>query len=186
MAMPDDYLHGHPEPVLRSHRWRTAENSSGHLLEHLRPTDVLLDVGCGPGTITVDLASRVAIAIGVDASADVVAAADRAGPGAGSGPAVSFGAADVAGLPFADGTFDVVHIQDGNEVAQSHSGCFAPVVRPRHTRARRSPGLNLGWLRGPGIRAAPSTVNCQAYSRVSLCGCLILAPRRAVLQMRLT
>lgn len=54
------YTHGHHESVLRSHRWRTAENSAGYLLPHLEPGQSLLDVGCGPGTITVDLARRVA------------------------------------------------------------------------------------------------------------------------------
>ena len=54
------YTHGHHESVLRSHRWRTAENSAHHLLPHLVPGQSLLDVGCGPGTITVDLARRVA------------------------------------------------------------------------------------------------------------------------------
>ena len=54
------YTHGHHESVLRSHRWRTAENSAGYLLPHLRPSDTLLDVGAGPGTITADLADRVA------------------------------------------------------------------------------------------------------------------------------
>ena len=38
----------------RSHRWRTAANSAGYLLPHLRPQDRLLDVGVGPGTITVE------------------------------------------------------------------------------------------------------------------------------------
>src|SRR5580704_9535601 len=50
------YTHGHHESVLRSHTWRTAENSAGYLLPHLRPGLSLLDIGCGPGTITVDLA----------------------------------------------------------------------------------------------------------------------------------
>src|SRR6185369_9342143 len=54
------YTHGHHESVLRSHRWRTATNSAAHLLPHLAPGQSLLDVGCGPGTITVDLAARVA------------------------------------------------------------------------------------------------------------------------------
>jgi ubiquinone/menaquinone biosynthesis C-methylase UbiE len=44
---------------LRSHTWRTAENSAGYLLAALRPGLDLLDVGCGPGTITLDLARRV-------------------------------------------------------------------------------------------------------------------------------
>ena len=54
------YTHGHHESVLRSHRWRTAENSAGYLLAHLSPGDRLLDVGCGPATITADLAELVA------------------------------------------------------------------------------------------------------------------------------
>ena len=51
------YTHGHHESVLRSHRWRTAENSAAYLLPHLGPARTLLDVGCGPGTITADLAA---------------------------------------------------------------------------------------------------------------------------------
>jgi len=51
------YTHGHHDSVLRSHRWRTAENSAGYLLPHLAPGMSLLDVGCGPGTITSDLAA---------------------------------------------------------------------------------------------------------------------------------
>ncbi len=45
----DRYSHGHDESVLRSHRWRTAENSAGFLLPHLTPGQRVLDVGCGPG-----------------------------------------------------------------------------------------------------------------------------------------
>ena len=50
------YTHGHHDSVLRSHRWRTAENSAGYLLPYLTSGMSLLDIGCGPGTITVDLA----------------------------------------------------------------------------------------------------------------------------------
>ena len=32
----DTYLHGHHDSVLRSHRWRTAENSAGYLLRLTR------------------------------------------------------------------------------------------------------------------------------------------------------
>ena len=56
-ARVDTYTHGHAEPVLQSHRWRTAENSAGYLLPSAAPGLDLLDVGCGPGTITVDLAA---------------------------------------------------------------------------------------------------------------------------------
>ena len=64
----DTYTHGHAEPVLQSHRWRTAENSAAYLLPVLRPGLDLLDVGCGPGTITVDLAARVAPGPGASGS----------------------------------------------------------------------------------------------------------------------
>jgi hypothetical protein len=49
----DVYTHGHHESVLRSHRWRTAENSAGYLLPSLRQGMAVVDVGCGPGTITI-------------------------------------------------------------------------------------------------------------------------------------
>jgi hypothetical protein len=31
----DTYIHGHADSVLRSHRWRTADNSAAYLLPHL-------------------------------------------------------------------------------------------------------------------------------------------------------
>src|SRR5260370_42617046 len=89
----DTYLHGHHDSVLRSHRWRTAENSAGYLLARLAPGARVLDVGCGPGTITVDLACRVPAGqvTGLHAAADVLALArqeaDRRGPAHPAGPA---------------------------------------------------------------------------------------------------
>jgi ubiquinone/menaquinone biosynthesis C-methylase UbiE len=106
----ETYTHGHHESVLRSHRWRTAENSAGYLLPRLVAGASLLDVGCGPGTITLDLARRVAPGrvVGVDAVADVLEAA-RADAAAAGVDNVSYQVADVYDLPFDDGTFDLVH-----------------------------------------------------------------------------
>jgi ubiquinone/menaquinone biosynthesis C-methylase UbiE len=103
----DVYTHGHHETVLRSHRWRTAENSAGYLLPHLRPGMSLLDVGCGPGTITVDLAVRIApgTAIGIDRAHAAISEARQTG---GTGD-VEFKTADVYALEFDDASFDVVH-----------------------------------------------------------------------------
>jgi ubiquinone/menaquinone biosynthesis C-methylase UbiE len=109
--MPDiPYTHGHHDSVLRSHRWRTAENSAGYLLDRLRPGMALLDVGCGPGTITCDLARRLAPGrvVGVDASAEVIAEA-RAAAVEADIPSVSFEVGDVFDLVFEDASFDVVH-----------------------------------------------------------------------------
>lgn len=107
--MPDAYTHGHHESVLRSHRWRTAENSAAYLLPHLRAGMSVLDVGSGPGTITADLAARVAPGrvVGTDASAAVVAQATA--DFAGEASHLSFEVGDAYALPYADGEFDVVH-----------------------------------------------------------------------------
>ena len=108
--MPDPYAHGHHESVLRSHRWRTAENSAAYLLPALAPGVSMLDVGAGPGTITLDLAERVAPGPvrGVDASADVVTQAEAARVASGLDNA-SFAVDDAYALDSADGAWDVVH-----------------------------------------------------------------------------
>jgi SAM-dependent methyltransferase len=104
------YTHGHHESVLRSHTWRTAENSAGYLLPHLRPGLSLLDVGCGPGTITVDLA-RIVLpgqVIGLDASDEVVAQARALGAES-EATNVRFEVGDLFTLEYDDASFDVVH-----------------------------------------------------------------------------
>jgi SAM-dependent methyltransferase len=104
------YTHGHHEAVLRSHTWRTAANSAAYLLPHLRPGLSLLDIGCGPGTITVDLARHVAPGpvIGLDAAPEVVEQA-RAHAAESGATSVDFETGDVYELRFPDDTFDVVH-----------------------------------------------------------------------------
>ena len=74
------YSHGHHNSVLRSHRWRTAENSAAYLLPRLKPADRLLDVGIGPGTITIDLAGRLSegSVVGIDSAPAAVAATQDA------------------------------------------------------------------------------------------------------------
>ncbi len=106
----ETYSHGHAEAVLRSHRWRTAENSAGYLLPLLRPTDRLLDIGTGPGTIAVDLAVRLSAGsvTGVDNAPAAVAEARRLAAERGlRNLTVTDG--DVYALGYSDGAFDVVH-----------------------------------------------------------------------------
>jgi SAM-dependent methyltransferase len=101
------YAHGHHESVLRSQRWRTAANSAAYLLDRVVAGRDVLDVGCGPGTITIDFARRVAPGrvVGVD-RAEVVDVARREAEGVAN---VEFCVGDVYRLPIADATFDVVH-----------------------------------------------------------------------------
>lgn len=107
------YTHGHHESVLRSHRRRDAANSAAYLLPHLRPDIALLDVGCGPGTITIDLAARITEGrvVGIDRAEEVVALAREtaAADGRDLGSRLEFRAADCYALPFDDDAFDVVH-----------------------------------------------------------------------------
>ena len=102
------YTHGHHESVLRSHRWRTVENSAAYVAARFTPGARVLDVGCGPGTITVDIASRVAPGrvIGIDASSDVIGQAQRDASGVDN---VEFTTGDVDALDHPDASFDVVH-----------------------------------------------------------------------------
>jgi SAM-dependent methyltransferase len=123
------YTHGHHESVLRSHTWRTAENSAAYLLPHLRPGQTLLDVGCGPGTITADLALLVAPgeAVGIDAAADVVARATEHAAGLGI-PSLRFEVGDLFALGYPDASFDVIHL---HQVLQHVADPVAALVELR-------------------------------------------------------
>ncbi|KAK7536517.1 S-adenosyl-L-methionine-dependent methyltransferase [Phyllosticta citricarpa] len=106
------YLLGHSRAVVDAHSRRTAQSCAAHLLPHLKPTHKVLDVGCGPGSITTTLAPFVpeGHVTGVDYSPEVIALAERLAAAVPSGVTnVSFQTADAFALPFADGTFDVVH-----------------------------------------------------------------------------
>ncbi|MEU6881866.1 methyltransferase domain-containing protein [Streptomyces sp. NPDC046712] len=129
------YTHGHHESVLRSHSWRTAANSAAYLIPELRPGLDVLDVGCGPGTITADLASLVAPGrvTAVDAAEDVLDKARAAAAERGV-ENVEFGVADVHALDFPDDSFDVVH---AHQVLQ-HVG--DPVQALREMRRVCRPG----------------------------------------------
>lgn len=129
------YTHGHHESVLRSHRWRTAANSAAYLIGELRPGMAVLDVGCGPGTITADLAALVAPApvTAVDTSEEIL---DRAAEVAAERGLdnIEFTTADVHALEFPDDSFDVVH---AHQVLQ-HVG--DPVQALREMRRVCRPG----------------------------------------------
>lgn len=104
------YTHGHHESVLRSHTWRTAANSAAYLLPSLKPHMKVLDIGCGPGTITADLAALVpdGHVTGVDRVPEILEQARSTATGRGLAN-VDFAVADVHALDYPDDTFCVVH-----------------------------------------------------------------------------
>ncbi|KAA8900436.1 UbiE family methyltransferase [Sphaerosporella brunnea] len=133
---PDQvYIQGHNEAVLKSHRWRTAANSASYLLPTLRSSTKLLDVGCGPGTMTCDFARLCPDGhiTGLDYSASVLAAAS-AEAASQALTNVAFTVGDIRSLPFPDDTFDVVH---AHQVLQHLSD---PVHALREMRRVARPG----------------------------------------------
>ena len=86
---------------------RTASREAAFLLPHLRPSMQLLDVGCGPGSITLGLAGVVVPGqvVGIDMQSAQIEQA-RALAHARGVTSVRFEVADIYGLPFPDGSFD--------------------------------------------------------------------------------
>ncbi len=108
--MDDVYLHGHQPSVIASHGVRTAADSAAYLRPHLRAGASVLDVGCGPGTITLDLAEAVGPGrvVGIEPVERPLVEARRNAAARGDAR-TTFMRADVHELPWETGTFDVTH-----------------------------------------------------------------------------
>lgn len=125
------YTHGHHESVLRSHASRTVADSAAYLVPHLGPGQRILDVGCGPGSLTADLVAHApgCEMTAIDASVEVIEQARAA-----HGDVASFATGDVYALDADDDTFDVVH---AHQVLQHLA---EPVAALREMRRVAKPG----------------------------------------------
>src|SRR5262249_35028760 len=106
----ETYTHGHAPATVRQHGRRTADEAAAFLLPELRPGMRLLDVGCGPGSITLGLAQRLAPGegVGVDLSTETRAAARRTVEAQGV-TNLTYREGSVYQLPFPDASFDVAY-----------------------------------------------------------------------------
>lgn len=104
------YALGHGEEAVKSHASRTAQNSAAYLLPHLQPTFNLLDVGCGPATISCSFAEilKEGSVTGVDYSEEIVGKASKLAQEKGL-KNCTFKQGDAYKLDFGDESFDVVH-----------------------------------------------------------------------------
>ena len=149
------YTHGHGPAVLEGHSRRGALDSAGYLLPRLHPGMDLLDVGCGPASITADLAELVAPGrvVALDASPAALEAARATLEARGLLDRVELAAGDVFALPFEDGAFDVVHAHQVIQHVDEPVAALAEmrrVARPGGTVAVRDAVYSaMSWFPRP-------------------------------------
>lgn len=102
------YLHGYSEAFQRYHSRRTLVADAPFMLSYLRSGLSVLDCGCGPGSITCDMAEVVAPGqvIGIDISGVQLDRARKLADRRGI-ENIRFETGDIYELPFADRSFDV-------------------------------------------------------------------------------
>jgi SAM-dependent methyltransferase len=134
MTTKDDYERYLRERHRPNHARRTAERWASFFTPHLRPGMRVLDLGCGPCSITKDLGDS----IGVDLEPESM----------GGVPVVS---ADAARLPFPDASFDAIF---SNALLQ-HVPDAQAVVNEARRVARPGAVIGLGDADWDGVLMAP-------------------------------
>ena len=110
MVKRDVYTHGHQPAAVKQHAKRTAEGCAQFVRPVISPQSKILDVGCGPGSITIGLARWAAngSVTGIDVGEEVLQTAQQAVDEAGISN-ISLEQASVYELPYADSSFDLTY-----------------------------------------------------------------------------
>jgi 2-polyprenyl-3-methyl-5-hydroxy-6-metoxy-1,4-benzoquinol methylase len=158
MAMNENYTPGYSANAVDFMARRSLETHAQFLLPHLKPGIRLLDVGCGPGTITIGLAKAVTPGevIAVDASSSQIEVARQRALAAGISN-VQFQCESVYSLPFNNNEFDVIF---AHAVLEHLKDPVAAILELR--RVLKPDGLIA--LRSPdwgGFIVAPETPGLQ-------------------------
>jgi ubiquinone/menaquinone biosynthesis C-methylase UbiE len=159
------YTPGHSDNATAFMARRTAESHAQFFLPYLRPGMCLLDCGCGPGTITLGLAERVApgFVVGIDLSAEQCEIATRNAREAGV-ENVQFQPSLVYSLPFPDAHFDAVfahalfeHLAEPVRATQE----IFRVLKPGGVVGLRAPDWG-GFLLEPDTPEVQAALDCYA------------------------
>ncbi|EGW33709.1 putative SAM-dependent methyltransferase [Spathaspora passalidarum NRRL Y-27907] len=112
------YSKGYKKEVSNTHAWRTVDNAVPFIIPVIKPNFKVLDVGCGPGTITVDIGANYLTeggsVIGVEPTQQVLDSAEAhkkkyAEEHNKNLDNILFQTGSIYELPFEDNTFDLVH-----------------------------------------------------------------------------
>ncbi|CAD1809425.1 Methyltransferase domain family protein [Candida parapsilosis] len=108
------YNKGYKKSISDTHATRTVDNSVRYITKVLKPEFKVLDVGCGPGSITIDIAKNYLTEggsiIGVEPTKEIIDTANNLKQSiAADLDNISFQIGSIYNLPFEDNTFDLVH-----------------------------------------------------------------------------
>lgn len=158
--------------LMRALEWRLLER----WLQQ-RPARRVLDVGCGHGLYSLDLARRGATLIGCDLDRNALSDAQRSSHGLGLGGRAGFVVADGTELPLPEGEFDLVvcncvleHIADDGAALAAMTRVLRPGGMLYLTVDSARPDLALGFLQDlpegiktrvlrPQVLAAPDVLD---------------------------
>ena len=158
------YAMGYSNIFMEMLQQRSAPRNAGHLLPLLRPGMTLLDLGCGPGSITSGLAAAVhpGKTHGVDLNEEQLGLARRQAQELGL-ENLEFHQSNALRLPFPDQHFDAVHCHG----FLMHSPCIKDqleeilrVLKPRGVLASRDMDVPTSFI-------TPATLNHEIFGMLA-------------------
>ncbi|KIX07744.1 uncharacterized protein Z518_02398 [Rhinocladiella mackenziei CBS 650.93] len=159
------YTQGHSAAVVASHLSRTVQNSAAFLVPHIQPHFTILDLGCGPGTITRGFCALVpqGRVTGIDAAEKVIEQARSLTPGTETEyKNLTFQVGDITnGLSFADDSVDVVYTH------QTLCHIPDPVIVIKEAHRVLKPGGMLAMREFDGMSWYPSSEGLERFNALT-------------------
>lgn len=151
------YTTDHSSSVLQTHKWRTLANSAPYIIPYIHPHMHILDIGCGPGTISVDFARHVpqGQVTGIEYVPEPLEQARALATSQGI-KNITFQVGNIHALGFPDNSFDIVHVhQVLQHIADPVQALreMRRVVKPGGVVAARESAEYVWYPENEGVRA---------------------------------